>query len=277
MADTIPTGATPTSRRGLFAAEPVFAAAGLLIALSLAVTLAAMTIDPRLFQGEAIWIKPIKFQVALTIYLLSLAFFARWLPAGLTATRTYRIYAGFVVFACVAELAWVGGAAMAGIGSHFNIASPLMARLYSLMGILAVALTSASLVYGVAIWRSREPDARPALRLSIALGLVLTFVLTVPIAGTMASMPGHFVGQPVAGAVVPLMGWSREVGDLRLPHFFATHAMHFLPLAGLAAERWLDAANVRRAVWAAAAVFTLFVLVAFAAALAGRPLLAVFR
>jgi len=272
MADIALTGATPVSRRGLFDAEPVFAGAGLLIALSLAVTLAAMTIDSRLFQGEAIWIKPVKFQVALAIYLLSLAFFARWLPAGMTATRGYRAYAGFVVFACVAELAWVGGAAMSGIGSHFNIASPLMARLYSLMGVLAVSLTSASLVYGVAIWRSREPDARPALRLSVALGLVLTFVLTVPIAGTMASMPGHFVGQPVTGAAVPLMGWSREVGDLRLPHFFATHAMHFLPLAGLAATRLLGPETAGRAVWAAAAVFTLLVLGLFAGALAGRPL-----
>jgi hypothetical protein len=261
------------SRRDLFDAEPVFAGAGLLIALSLAVTLAAMEIDPRVFQGESIWLKPVKFQIALAVYLLSLAFFARWLPAGMTETRAYRAYAGLVVFACMGELAWIGGAAMFGIGSHFNVGSPVMAGLYSLMGVFAVGLTSASLVYGIAIWRRAARDPAPALSLSIALGLVLTFVLTVPVAGTMASMPGHFVGLPVTGAAVPVMGWSREVGDLRLSHFFATHAMHFIPLAGLVAQQWLDAANARRAVWASAAVFTLFVLVAFAGALAGRPLL----
>jgi hypothetical protein len=275
MVDIAYSGAARLSRRSPFDAEPVFAGAGLLIAFSLLVTLAAMQVDTRLFQGDSVWLKPVKFQVALAVYLLSLAFFARWLPAGMTATRAYRAYAGFVVFACMAELAWVGGAAMFGIGSHFNVGSPVMAGLYSLMGVLAVSLTSASLVYGLAIWRKAERDPDPALSLSIALGLVLTFVLTVPIAGTMASMPGHFVGVPVTGATVPIMGWSREVGDLRLPHFFATHAMHFLPLAGLVAARILDAQNARRAVWASAAVFTLFVLAAFAGALAGRPLLAV--
>ena len=66
---------------------------------------------------------------------------------------------------------------------------------------------------------------------------MLTFVLTVPIAGTLAQMPGHFVGTPVTGAAVPVFGWSREVGDLRTAHFLATHAMHFLPLAGLARRR----------------------------------------
>ena len=263
-------------RRGLFDAEPLLAAGGILIGLSLAVTLAAMAIDSREFLGENVWLKPIKFQIALTIYLLSLAFFARWLPAGTTRKTGYRIYAAAVIFAIAAELLWVGGAAMFQTASHFNVDSPLMQGIYGLMGLFAVLLTSMSLFQGIAIWRNRQTGLAPALHLSIALGLVLTFVLTLIVAGTLASLQGHLVGTPVTGARVPVIGWSREVGDMRVPHFFATHAMHALPVAGLVAAWLLPQRWASPAVWIFALAFTVFIAASFAGALAGLPLIPVF-
>lgn len=266
----------PARRPGLFDAEPLFAASGLLIGLSLAPTLAAMALDHRQFLGENVWIKPIKFQIALTLYLLTLAFFARWLPAGMTARRGYRAYSGLVIFAIAAELIWVSGAAMYGTASHFNNTSLLMQALYPLMGLFAVLLTSATLVHGIAIWRNPRTGLPGALRLSIGLGLVLTFGLTVMAAGTMASLPGHLVGTPVSGATVPIIGWSREVGDMRAPHFLATHAMHALPAAGLLAAALLPQRLASPAVWGFAALFTAFTAASFAGALAGLPLIPVF-
>jgi hypothetical protein len=266
--------ALPASRAAAnpFAAEPRFAAAGILLALSLAVTLPAASLDPRLFQDESIWLKPIKFQIALALYLLTLAFFARWLPEGMTDRRRWRVYAALVALAAVAEMLWIGGAAMAGTASHFNTEIPLMTALYAVMGVIAVFMTSASLVMGVAIWRNPASGLAPALRLAIGLGLVLTFALTLPIAGTLSSNDGHFVGTPLTGASVPIFGWSREVGDLRSAHFLATHAMHFLPLAGLLAVALLPERAAVRATWAAAVVFVAVTLGAFALALAGLPL-----
>ncbi|MFK7966896.1 MAG: hypothetical protein AB8C46_23295 [Burkholderiaceae bacterium] len=257
----------------LFAAEPLFAASGYLLALSLLVTVAAMGLDARLFQGENIWIKPIKFQVALTVYLLTLAFFARYLPPGMTGRLSYRIYATVVVFTIVGEMLWIGGAAMFGVASHFNQSSPLMAFLYPLMGVFAVTLTSATLVYGIAIWRYRQSELNPALRLSIALGLCLTFLLTVPVASTLSSSTSHFVGVPVTGATMPIMGWSREVGDLRIAHFLATHAMHFVPLLGLLATWLLSRQAATRAVWGLSLAFVGLVAFTFGQALSGLPLI----
>lgn len=288
MTDAILIPARSNRLTQLFGKEPLFAATGLALAASLLVTLPAMGLDTRLFQGESIWIKPIKFQIALMIYLLTLAFFAQWLPAGMTARRSYRIYAGIVVFTIIGELAWISGAAMFGTASHYNVGTPLMAGLYTLMGVFAVTLTSASLVYGVAIWRDRAtgPSAgltsssasvlAPALKLSIALGLILNFALTVPIAGTLAALPGHFVGVPLLDATVPFIGWSREVGDLRAPHFFATHAMHFLPLAGLAYAKWGAGSSGKRAIWAVAMAYVAFTAVIFVQALNGLPLVPLF-
>ncbi|WP_035530319.1 hypothetical protein [Hoeflea sp. BAL378] len=273
MTDLALTHFTPrASARNMFDAEPLFAATGLLIGLSLAPTLMAMAMDPRDFLGENVWLKPVKFQIALTLYLLTLAFFARWLPAGITRRRSYRIYSGAVVIAVIAELVWVGGAAMFGIASHFNVSHPFMQAIYSLMGAFAVLLTSATLVQGIAIWCNRQTGLAPPLHLSIALGLVLTFGLTLIVAGTLASQSGHLVGTPVSGSTVPLLGWSREVGDLRVAHFFATHALHVLPVFGLGATALLPRRWAVPAVWAAALTFTAFVAASFAGALAGLPL-----
>ncbi len=251
---------------------PLLAGLTVLMALAALPLLLALGLDARQFQGESVWLKPLKFHVALAIYAATLALYARWLPAGLAARRAWRLYLGVVTAAILAELLWVGGAAALGTASHFNISSPVWARLYSLMGLAAVTLTSLSLAFGIAIARNRATGLPAAVRDGLVLGLILTFVLTLATAGTMSAGTGHHVGLPVTGDRLALMGWSREVGDLRVAHFFATHALHGLPLAGLGAlslpEGWR-----RPAVWAAAAVFSAFVLAVFAQALAGRPFL----
>lgn len=253
-------------------AEPLFTAAAVVIALSMLPVLLASALDPRLFQGEGVWVKPLKFQIALSVYLASLAVFARWLPEGFTRGRPWRVYAGAVVFAVAAEIVWIGGAAAFGTGSHFNVAHPVMGAIYGLMGFFAVLLTSASAVIGVAIARNPETGLDPSVKLSIVLGLVLTFVLTVIVAGTLSAHDGHFVGTPVTGATLPVFGWSGEVGDLRVAHFLATHALHVLPVVGFAVATLLPPRTARLAVVLSAVAFSLAVLATFAGALAGLPL-----
>lgn len=218
----------------------------------------AMAVDNRSFQGEGIWIKPLKFHAALAIYTGSLAVYALALPPGTLTTRRWRIYQSVVIAAILAEVIWIGGAAALGTGSHFNLAVP---GLYSAMGAAAVILTSLSLTMGLAFWKTRAST----LHLGLAVGLILTFVLTVIIAGTMSSGTGHHIGTAVTGARVPIMGWSREVGDLRVAHFLATHAMHAVPLAALTGSR--------PAIWATAAGYTAVTLAAYVQALIGLPLI----
>ena len=253
------TAALPATRLSL-ASRPnaQLMAVTLAIALSALPILVAHGLDPRQFQGDGIWLKPLKFHLALTIYTGTLALFTALLPPGTFASRPWRAYIGLVILCIAAELLWIDGAAALGTASHFN-QTGVWAALYSLMGLAAVILTSLTLAMTPAFWRRRADP----LMLSIALGLALTFLLTVPVALTMASGTGHLVGTPVTGARVPLMGWSSEVGDLRLPHFLATHAMHALPLAGLTGSR--------PAVWASAAAFTALTLWCFARALSGLP------
>ncbi len=233
-----------------------------LVAITLFTALAALPLilayglDPRAFQGDSIWLKPLKFHLSLAVYTGTLVLFAMLLPQAALTGRGWRLYLGLVILCILAELLWIGGAAALGTASHFNLAIP---GLYTAMGVAAVTLTSLSLALGVLIWRQR-PDP---LGRGIAVGLVLTFALTLVTAGTMSAAGGHLVGTPLTGARLPVFGWSAEVGDLRLAHFLATHAMHAVPLAGLTGRPG--------AVWAAALGWTALTLWCFARALSGLP------
>ncbi|TQV82163.1 hypothetical protein [Denitrobaculum tricleocarpae] len=258
-----------------FRAEPVFAAAGVFMLLLMLPTLAALAIEPRTLLGQNLWVKPLKFEVSLAVYFLTLAFYARWLRPGLTQKLWYRIFAAAVVFACLAEMLWIGGAAAFGTASHYNTTEPFMTRLYPVMGLLATLITSASALYGFLIWRSKSPDLAPAVRLSLAIGLLLTLPLTLIVAYTLAGNGGHFVGTPGPNAAtLPLLGWSREAGDLRVPHFFALHAMHFIPAAGFVVGKVVAEWKATSFVLAFSVLYVGLVAYSFVEALNGRPFLA---
>ncbi len=72
----------------------------------------------------------------------------------------------------------------------------------------------------------------------ISLGMVLGFVSTLIVAGYMSQNYGHWVGGIRSDAdSIPLVGWVRSGGDLRVSHFFAMHMMQIIPLVGLIADR----------------------------------------
>jgi hypothetical protein len=254
--------------------EPRFTAAGLGFLMAIPLFAAAGALDDRLHLGVDIWLKPAKFALALGVYLLTLAFTARFLPESYRNSAAYRAFSVVVVAACAAEMAWIAGAAALGTSSHFNVATSLASTLYGLMGVLATTLTSASSVHAVGIWRNKRTGLSQPMREALILGLGLTLPLTLLTAGTMSHMNGHAVGGTgLDTAGLPLMGWLSDAGDLRVGHFFATHALHFIPAFGLMAVMLTG----NRAIWPVrlfAFAFTGFVVFTFVQALAGNPFLA---
>lgn len=270
MPDIAAPSAPLTSR--LWSDAPILTGLTIFVALTALPLAAAALLDNRVFLDAPVWQKPLQFHLALSIFTLTLAFFARFMPQGMTSRR-WSIYAGIVAFCILAELVWVAGAASYATASHFNRDNPVLAAIYPLMGILAVTLTSASAAIGVSIWRNPNTGLAPALHLSVALGLILTFILTVIAASTLSSMPGHHIGTPTSGAALPILGWSREVGDLRVAHFFATHALHVIPVVGLVAARILPLAWGKPTVWTAALAYCGLIAVTMVQAFAGLPFL----
>jgi hypothetical protein len=234
----------------------------------------ALALDARVFQGLNVWVKPLKFLFAVSVYLLTLAWFARYASPQMTAKPWWRLHERAVVFAVIAEILWIGGAAALGAGSHFNESTPALRVLYGLMGAGAVLLTTASTTLALAIHRNAQSGLSPAVKSGLVWGLALTLPLTVVTAGTMSQLGGHWVGgAPSDAGGLALIGWARDGGDLRVAHFFATHAMHVVPLLALVSAAVFGRQAVAP-VRVSALLYTALVAFTFTQALMGRPFLA---
>lgn len=252
----------------------LLAALGLQIAFMVP-SLAAWLIDERLLDGVSVWSKPLKFQSSIIVLVGTLLLLLPLLRAEILAGRLARATALAVALSSTLEIAYIVIQAARGRASHFNTSTPLEATLYQIMGIGAVTLVICAFIFGWLILRHSRPETGQGLRMGAAVGLMLGAVLTLITAGVLSSGtidgPGHWVGgvKTDAGSLF-LLGWSRSGGDLRVPHFFATHMMQALPLLGLLLDRVRpDLARIGIGVGAIASVIV--VAATFVQAASGRP------
>lgn len=254
-------------------AQPWVDASWVMAALFL-VTLGALAVDERLLNGVSVWSKPLKFQASLALHFATLALLARLLPEARRHARGFRAAVAWSTCAGLLEIAWIVLQAARGRASHFNEETVLEQVMYALMGVGALVLVAAPFLMGYWLWRDFGPGLRrDPLRLAAALGLALSAVATVVVAGYMSSIAGsHWVGNVTTDAGgLPLVGWSQRGGDLRVAHFFSSHGMQFLPLLGYALRRRGQAGSI--AVVAATLAWLAFTAAVFLQALGGRPLL----
>ncbi|MBX9470293.1 MAG: hypothetical protein KL839_21665 [Rhizobium sp.] len=249
---------------------------GLQIALAVP-SLIALGIDDRLLNDISVWSKPLKFQASLILMLATLLFLLPLIEARTRAGRGVWLASLVSVITASGEILYITLQAARGRASHFNDSTPVEAMAYSVMGAGAALLVLSSLVIGVYILLRPRPGAPTALRLGGGWGLVLGSVATLFTAFALGSGaidgPGHWVGgikTDIGG--LPLFGWSRSGGDLRVPHFFATHIMQALPILGLGLDRF--APRLAKPGIALGAVVSIAVVVAtFVQAAQGRPFL----
>lgn len=252
------------------ATRTLWALTGFSLALLLGF-LAALALETRTLNGANVWLKPAKFALSFAVLYATLALVVERLSLAVREGRLMRVTLAAMVLATWTELAYIGGRAGAGLPSHFAVGTPAEALLYSLMGVGAVTLVVGIAVIGWLAGRDSEARMGPNLRQGICLGFLLSAVLTLVTAGYLSSNNGHWVGVPSAdAAVIPLLGWSAEVGDLRPAHFLALHAMQALPLLGW----WLDRrGNLAPAmVQRVALTYAVVTVAVFVQALMGLPL-----
>ena len=236
-------------------------------------TVAAVALDPRLLNGASLWLKPLHFQMSLAIHMATLALVMPWVSPSWQNARLLRwpLLAG--AFSALLELFYMSYQAARGRASHFNDATPLEYTAYLLMGIGAVTIVAASGIVGFAVWRSMPAQRTSRLSQGIASGLILGSISTLIIGGYLGGLKGHLIGAVQSDAFgLPFLGWSTRSGDLRVPHFFATHAMQVLPLLGFVAD-WQGWRGGSWLMPALATIYLLAVVALFVQALAGQPLI----
>jgi hypothetical protein len=253
--------------------QPTLAAAAQIFLLGALPCLIAMWLDPRTVNDISVWVKPSKFFVSLALYFATLGWFFGYLPVAAQASRRGR----YVIVAAIAagglEMAWLLTAAVMGVPAHFNRYSSAWAAAYNAAGATALVLLSAIVVQGLMIARDRQVPLAPAFRRALVLAALLSAAATLVTATTLSAGAGHWVGGAATDAGgLPLMGWSRSGGDLRVAHFFALHLHQALALLG-----WLIVASrmprPMLAVHLGAAAMLGWTAFTFVQALMGHPLI----
>jgi hypothetical protein len=253
--------------------QPRLAAAAELFLLAVLPVAFAILLDDRQVNGINIWIKPAKFLVSLAIYYGSLAWFHGYLSDEQRRSKLGRALVGIPIAVGLLEMTWLLVTAALGVASHFNRTAPIYEVSYALAGLGATTLMVVVLIMGIRIARTKEPRLPEGFRLSLLLGSVLSFVATMVTAGYLAAGNGHWVGgTPTDAGGLPILGWSRTGGDLRVAHFFAMHALQVVPLLGGLVVTW-GPKRPRAAVWVLATLYASFIAFTFVQALSGRPFL----
>ena len=254
----------------LLARQRLLAVFGLTLLLLTPLALGAQLVDPRTLAGVNVWVKPAKFLLSTAVFVLTLAWFFGYVREERRARRGLTILVATVLCCAIFENVYIALQAARGLESHFNRSTPFHAVMYALMGLFAMLLVATCLPLAREIARHPAPGLPPERRVAAVTGLVLTFALGGLLGGYLGSGPGHSVG--AVGAQLPLLGWNRAGGDLRVAHFFGLHAAQALPL--LAWVAGAARARIRVAVVVAGAAFyAVFTLAVFFEAVAGRPLL----
>ena len=239
----------------------------------LTVLLSAYYFDARLLNGVPIWAKPIKFCLSLTIHFLTLALLAQQLERERRTSFALTSVGYAAVAAMLFEQVYISLQAARGRQSHFNFETAFEQIMYVFMGVGSLLLVLVSFVLGVMIWKYTAKN-NSGFRLGSILGLIIGSVLTLIFAGYMSTGASHLINATVSDANgIPLVGWSRATGDLRVPHFLATHIMQILPLAGLIFDR-LKLPS-RTLVIFSAVFLVLLCAALFAQALLGQSVLAI--
>jgi hypothetical protein len=241
MSVTAPTGPVPslTLRRAFGWHRPLMVLAAAMAVLTV-VGLVGLVADERVLTGLPIWAKPTKFAFSTLIYAVTWAWLVALVREYRPAAARWTHRAGAVAAVLLGvELVIIVLQVVRGTTSHFNRTTPLNSTLFTIMAVSIVAVWLASLYAAAQLFRVRGLD--PARGRVVRSGAVLAVVgmglgvlMTLPgIAGPTAAAGitgAHTVGLADGGPGLPLLGWSTEAGDLRIPHFVGMHALQVLPL-----------------------------------------------
>ncbi|RYE89910.1 MAG: hypothetical protein EOO75_11010, partial [Myxococcales bacterium] len=102
--------------------------------------------------GPVSWRKPIVFGLSSGVTTLSVAWLVSLLRASPGRARWARLYAATMAL----EIALIDVQRWRGVGSHFNVATPLDGAVFAAMGVLIVTAMVATTALGVGVVRARS-------------------------------------------------------------------------------------------------------------------------
>ncbi|MET9486995.1 hypothetical protein [Nocardia sp. NPDC006630] len=246
--------------------RPLLVTSAVMITLAV-FSLCAMLFDDRMLLHESVWLKPLKFAVAFTLYTGTLAWLLSFPHRG--QRLTWWMGTLFALTAFV-DVGFIALQAARGTFSHFNTQTDQVNSIGQMVFASGVpGLFVANLVIALTLSWQHITD-RPTTRaihagLAIAvvgmgLGYLMGFTgkqeTTDAYGHPVELAAGHTVehGRPVVRdgvGGIPVTHWSTVGGDLRIPHFVGLHGIQILIVAAFVLARlaprvpWLRAERAR--------------------------------
>jgi hypothetical protein len=251
-------------------AEKTLRYTGLGLVVIAAATATVEVFDDIPMGGADFWSRLVKFQFSLAIHFFTLALVIQTMNGAWRGSWLLAALAIVTAAAGLGEALWMMSLAAASF-----VPSPALARFtYGIMGAGAVAIMGSAFIVGLAEAFDRRSRAASPLRLAVVIGLVGGATLTLLVGLALGQRGGSHVGvHPPGGAVVPFLGWSLVVGDLRTPYFFALHSMQAVPLWGWLVARLFGGGLAVALVIGGVATWMVLTLFLLERALRGVPLL----
>jgi hypothetical protein len=207
---------------------------GLIMFIALIFTNAWSLNDDRLIRDVGVWVKPMKFMAATSIFALTTVWVLQIAHSNIDQTEVFTYIIALLVSTSLFEVVYISYQASHGEASHYNVGDPFHAFMFSVMGIAAVGLTASQAWLAWEIWKEQRGAGMPVETLGVIIGLSLTFILS--------TISGFMLGgnQPPAGQGMPIVGW-HYYKDIRPAHFLGVHAQQLIPLWGLIAAKFMGA------------------------------------
>lgn len=214
--------------------------------MSLAVCTALLALDSRtLDNGDAVWLKPIRFSLAFAVHLLTMAWLARLSRGDAQPLhRAFETGLWLQVTAALVEWLCIVVQAARGVHSHFNYATRFDHAVFTVMGWGTAVLLAGMVACAWGVARSRAERAERALLLGAlalaVLGALAGVLMVMPTAeqralldqGQRLAWIGSTAVGPPSGRELPFFHWDLRSGDWRAVHFVGLHALQALPLLG---------------------------------------------
>ena len=207
---------------------------GLIMFIALIFTYAWSLNDDRLIRDVGVWVKPMKFMAATSIFALTTVWVLQIAHSNIDQTEVFTYIIALLVSTSLFEVVYISYQASHGEASHYNVGDPFHAFMFSVMGIAAVGLTASQAWLAWEIWKEQRGAGMRVETLGVIIGLSLTFILS--------TISGFMLGgnQPPAGQGLPIVGW-HYYKDIRPAHFLGVHAQQLIPLWGLIAAKFMGA------------------------------------
>ena len=236
-------------------------------AVLLVPSLGLMAFDSRLVVGANPWLKPVKFEISIVIFNLTIG----WLLLCLALpSASARAISWIVALAMLVEISAIMLQAARGVPSHYNFSTPLNTAIFTAMAV-AIVLNTLAIGWLCVLSLRSQVHLAPAVVWGIRLGIIL-FLLSSLQGFQIVGNKGHTVGASDGGPGLPILRWSRLAGDLRIAHFIGIHGIQILPLLGYLLSR-TDRQAGTGIVATAFAIITALFCWTLSQAWAGRPLL----